>query len=66
MEESTAFFVAVDRLAGEWSQKRATIAAPAIRNKSVSSVLQTILTNEQFFAEKGCGSARAFFAPYLR
>ena len=65
-KKAPRFFVAVDRLAAEWAQKRATISDPAIRNKSVSSPLQTILMNEQFFAEKGCGSARAFFAPYLR
>jgi hypothetical protein len=60
------FLVAVDRLAVEWTQKRATIADPALRNKSVSSPLQKILMNEQVFADNGCGSAKAFFEPYLR
>ncbi|HKF66124.1 MAG TPA: hypothetical protein VKB36_06340 [Vicinamibacterales bacterium] len=65
-KKAPRFFVAVDRMAAEWSQKRVTIADPAVRNKSVSSPLQMILTNEKFFAEKGCGSAKAFFEPYLR
>jgi hypothetical protein len=60
------FLVAVDRLAAEWTQKRATIADPALRNKSVSSPLQKILMNEKFFADNGCGSAKTFFEPYLR
>lgn len=65
-KKAPRFFVAVDRLAAEWTQKRATIADPAIRNKSASSPLQTILTNEKFFVDKGCGSPKAFFEPYLR
>jgi hypothetical protein len=50
----------------EWTQNRATITDPALRNKSVSSPLQKILMNEKFFAETRCGSAKAFFEPYLR
>jgi hypothetical protein len=65
-KKAPRFFVAVDRLAAEWTQKRMTVADPAVRNKSASSPLQPILMNEQFFAGKGCGSAKAFFAPYLR
>src|SRR5262249_25898068 len=65
-KKARRFFVAVDRMAAERSPKRATIADPAGRNKSVSSPLQTILTNDKLFAEKGCGSAKAFFEPYLR
>jgi hypothetical protein len=60
------FLVAVDRLAVEWTQKRATMTDPALRNRSVTSPLQKILLNEKFFADRGCGSAQAFFEPYLR
>jgi len=60
------FLVGVDRLAAEWTQKRATITDQALRNKSVSSPLQKILMSERFFADNGCGSAKAFFEPYLR
>jgi hypothetical protein len=66
LEEGASLFVAVDRLAAEWTQKRMTVADPAVRNKSASSPLQPILMNEQFFVDNGCGSPKAFFAPYLR
>jgi hypothetical protein len=60
------FLVAVDRAAAEWNGRRESLADEALRRRTVPSVLQRILTNDAFFAEKGCGSARDFFAPYLR
>ena len=60
------FLVAVDRLAEEWNRKRATLADAALRNREITSPLQKILMNDKYFAEKGCGSAKAFFEPYLR
>ena len=58
--------MAVDRLAEEWNRKRATLADAALRNREITSPLQKILMNDKYFAEKGCGSAKAFFEPYLR
>jgi hypothetical protein len=60
------FLVAVDRLAAEWNRKRATLADAALRNREVTTPLQKILMNDKLFAEKGCGSPKAFFEPYLR
>jgi hypothetical protein len=33
---------------------------------AASSPLEMVLMNEAFYVEKGCGSPKAFFAPYLR
>ena len=60
------FLVSLDRLVKEWEGKRATVADPALRNRSVADPLQKILMNEQFFVEKGCSSPRAFFEFYWR
>lgn len=60
------FLVATDRLGAEWEKKRATLADPALRNRVVMSPLQQIFRNNAFFVEKGCGSPKAFFEPYLR
>lgn len=60
------FLVAVDRAAAEWNRRRESLADEALRRREVRSPLQRIVTNDAFFADKGCGSAREFFAPYLR
>jgi hypothetical protein len=60
------FLVALDRAAAEWNRKRASRADEFLRRHSVRSPLQTVLGNEAFYVEKGCGSPRAFFDPYLR
>ena len=60
------FLVAVDRSTSEWNRKRVTLSDAALRRKAVSSPLQKILMNEKFFAERNCGSPKAFFEPYLR
>lgn len=60
------FLAAIERLGAEWERRRATLADPALRNRVIMSPVQTILRNEQFFIEKGCGSPKAFFEPYLR
>jgi hypothetical protein len=60
------FLVAADRLTTEWDRQRATVADPGLRNKRVTSTLRKILMNEQFYAEKNCGSPKAFFESYLR
>jgi hypothetical protein len=60
------FLVAVDRAAADWNRKRASLADDFLRRHSVSSPLETLLMNEAFYVEKGCGSAKAFFEPYLR
>jgi len=60
------FLVATDRLAADWERKRATLTDAALRNRVVFGPLRQILMNERFFVEKGCGSAKAFFEPYLR
>lgn len=60
------FLVAVDRLTVEWDRKRATLADTALRNKGVTSALRKILMNDQFYADRNCGSPKAFFEPYLR
>ena len=53
------------RLTAEWNRKRVTLVDVALRNKTVTSPLQKILMNDTFFAEKNCGSPKAFFEPYL-
>lgn len=60
------FLVATDRLNAEWDRKRVTLTDPALRNRVVTSPLQRIVMNDQFFIEKGCGSPKVFFEPYLR
>jgi hypothetical protein len=60
------FLVAIDRLATEWTRKRASFSDPAVRMRSASSPLQRLFMNDALFVEKGCGSPREFFAPYLR
>ena len=60
------FLVATDRMAAEWNRTRTTLADPALRNRGVTSPLEKILMNDKFFAEKGCGSPKTFFEPYLR
>lgn len=46
------FLVALDRVAQRYPQAR--------------SPLQFLLQNDQVFVDKGCGSPKAFFEPYLR
>jgi hypothetical protein len=60
------FFVAVDRAAAEWNRRRESLTDDNLRFRSVSSPLQFVLMNETLFVEKGCGSPKAFFEPYLR
>jgi hypothetical protein len=60
------FLVAVDRAAADWNQKRASLADDFLRRHSASSPLHTVLMNEALYLEKGCGSPKAFFEPYLR
>jgi hypothetical protein len=60
------FLVALDRAAAEWNRKRASLADDFLRRHVVSSPLERVLMNETFYTEKGCGSAKAFFEPYLR
>lgn len=60
------FLVAVDRLTAEWNRKRATVTDEALRRKTASSPLQRLLMNDNYYIEKGCGSPKAFFEPYLR
>jgi hypothetical protein len=60
------FFVAADRLAAEWNRRREGLADAALAIRSVRSPLQFILANESVFVEKGCGSPKAFFEPYLK
>lgn len=60
------FLVAVDRSTAEGDRKRATLADAGARNKGVTSTLRKILMNDQFYAEKHCGSPKAFFESYLR
>jgi len=60
------FLVALDRAAAEWNRKRASLADDFLRRHVVSSPLERVLMNEAFYIEKGCGSAKAFFEPYLR
>lgn len=63
------FLVAVDRAAAEWNRKRASLADDAddvLRRHVVSSPLERVSMNETFYIEKGCGSPKAFFEPYLR
>ena len=38
----------------------------AQRYRNPGSPLQILLQNDQVFVDKGCGSPKAFFAPYLR
>jgi hypothetical protein len=38
----------------------------AQRDKQVSSPLQFLLQNDQVFVDRGCGSPKTFFEPYLR
>jgi hypothetical protein len=60
------FLVAVDRSTAEWDRKRATLADAGLRNKKILSTLQKVLTNDPFYADKNCGSPKAFFETYLR
>lgn len=60
------FLVAVDRAAADWNRKRPSVADEFLRRHTASSPLQVVLNNEAFYLEKGCGSPKAFFEPYLR
>ena len=60
------FLVAADRLAAEWNRMRKATTDPAYRHQVVMSPLERITGNEKVFVEKGCGSPKAFFEPYLR
>jgi hypothetical protein len=60
------FLLAVDRAAAEWNRKRDVLADEALRRRTASSPLEFVLMNETFYIEKGCGSPKAFFEPYLR
>jgi len=60
------FLLAVDRSAAEWNRKRALVTDEALRRKTASSPLQRLLMNDNYYIEKGCGSPKAFFEPYLR
>jgi hypothetical protein len=60
------FLVAVDRSAADWNRKRESLADDFLRRHTASSPLERVLMNETYYVEKGCGSPRAFFQPYLR
>ena len=60
------FLVAVDRSAAEWNRKRASLTDEFLRRHTASSPLERVLMNETYYIEKGCGSPKAFFQPYLR
>ena len=62
----TSDFVSHLKLLYPWNRQRATLADAALRNKGVTSTLRKTLMNDQFYAEKNCGSPKAFFEPYLR
>lgn len=58
------------RFDGECTWKRvprAIVAADRLfPHAGSTSTLATLFTNDALFAQKGCGSPKAFFAPYLR
>lgn len=60
------FLAELDRSIGEWNRKRATLADATLRHRGLTSPLQRTLMNDGLFAEKGCGSPKTFFEPYLR
>lgn len=60
------FLVAADRAAREWNRTRKETIDPELRHRAAMSPLEKITANEKHFVEKGCGSPRAFFEPYLR
>jgi hypothetical protein len=60
------FLSALDRSAVEWNLKRASLSDEALRRKTATSPVQRLLMNDSYFIEKGCGSPKAFFEPYLR
>jgi hypothetical protein len=59
------FLVVVDRAAADWERKR-TSRTDELRFREVRSPLRDILMNDELFAQKDCGSPKAFFEPYLR
>jgi hypothetical protein len=60
------FLVTLDRLAAAWNRARGSFPDPALRMRSASSRLQVLFMNDALFVEKGCGSPKTFFEPYLR
>jgi hypothetical protein len=59
------FLVAVERAAQDWNRRRASLDE-SLRHQHVSSPLQMLFMNEKVFIDKGCGSPKTFFDPYLR
>ena len=55
-KEIPRFLVAVDRSVNEWNRKRQT---------PEQSPLRSLLSNDKYYADKGCGSTRDFFDSYL-
>jgi hypothetical protein len=60
------FLVALDRAATDWNRRRDSLADRSLSYLNARSPLQFVLQNDQVFIEKGCGSPKAFFEPYLR
>ena len=60
------FLVAVDHSVNEWNRKRQSVEEEDLRRIGVSSPLRSLLANEKYYAEKGCGSPKMFFDPYLQ
>jgi hypothetical protein len=59
------FLAAADRAVDEWNRVRQSISDEDLWREIVSSPLQSLLVNEKFYTEKGCGSPKNFFQPYL-
>ncbi len=59
------FIVAVDRSLTEW-KKRNRLEAQQLRIQWLTSPLQGLLANDQAYENRGCGSPRRFFEPYLK
>jgi hypothetical protein len=60
------FLVAVDRAAAEWNRRRDSLPDELLRRHTMMSPLDTVLMNDAFYVDKGCGSPKAFFAAYPR
>lgn len=59
--------VMTERIANDWERMRVAGTDPALRGqRPIITPLSAILRNESFYQQQGCGSPRAFFAPYLR
>jgi hypothetical protein len=60
------FLVAIERLTVDWNRKQEQHADSALRRPLPSNPLRRTLMNDQLYVDKGCGSPKAFFEPYLR